>query len=116
MFSATDIIAKAWLVQETVNLMIAPKKVQKIFLVGSYAVNSQSEFSDLDFLVEISREKVKHVYQFYPEAKQILAVQAKFKPSRIHIIFGTEEAQRAMHKPFKEILNASTYQSDLPRN
>jgi predicted nucleotidyltransferase len=100
MYSKTDIIAKAWLVQEVVHLVV-PEKVDKIFVIGSYANNKQTEWSDLDFLVQLKGGRR------YPTWTEMQDIHNKLKTSSVHIIFGTEEAQESLHskwnKPYKEI-------------
>lgn len=101
MYSKTDIIAKAWLVQEIINTII-PEKIDKIFLIGSYARNEAHEWSDLDFLVQL---KGGRRYTTWTELQDI---HAKLNNSKIHVIFGTEEAQESLykkdkHKKYKKI-------------
>lgn len=108
MYSSTDIIAKAWMVTETVNLMIAPKKVGKIFLIGSYAAKTEDEWSDLDFLIQldvnIQPGKLYNLMGLlYPTAQQMYDINQAFKDENVHVIFGTEEAQKSMNKPYKEL-------------
>lgn len=89
MYSEKDILTRAWLVKEIVNIALEKDKlsVDKIFLIGSYATGRATEWSDIDFLVELKGTR------FYPTWVQIQDIHEKLDTSRIHVIFGTEEAQ-----------------------
>lgn len=102
MFTNTDIIGKSWMVIEITNSVLQKEDlvVDKIFLIGSYATNKQTEWSDLDFLIQLKGNKV--VGRIYPSWEQIQTIQDKLSP-RIHCIFGTEEAQKRLNKPYREI-------------
>lgn len=106
MLSETDIISKAWLVAETVNLIVTPKKVKKIMLIGSYASGKADEWSDLDFLVELEpiiTPGLNLPRVSYPTPEQMEATTDKFKHERIQVIYGTEDAQKSMKKPYRII-------------
>lgn len=85
-------------------------KVEKIFVIGSYAVQSAHEDSDLDFLVELDRQYKRK----FPRWTEIMRVQYKLPP-KVHVIFGTEQAQQRTGRPYKEItkemLDATTHRS-----
>ena len=93
MFSQTDITAKAWMVREVVNLVLQKSNLQvdKMYLVGSYARNEQTEYSDLDILVQLRGGKL------YPSWQQIQEIHKNLS-NRIHVIFGSGEAQQSMFK------------------
>jgi predicted nucleotidyltransferase len=118
MFSETDIISKAWLVKETVNLIVTPRKVSKIFLIGSYASGKANEESDLDYLVELEPVVTPGINLprvSYPTPEQMDTTTDKFKRERIQVIYGTEEAQKSMKKPYREItggVHGDTYSPD----
>lgn len=76
--------------------------VNKIFLIGSYATNSANDWSDIDYLIELKGNK--QVGRIYPSWQQIQEIHNKLS-KRIHVIFGTEEAQKKLNKPYKEIRN-----------
>jgi predicted nucleotidyltransferase len=98
MFSEADIHAKAWLARETVDLVLQNvNAVDKIFLIGSYVNGKPTEYSDLDFLVQM-KKKLQ-----YPNWKQQQEVHTRLLASRVHCIFGTEEAQQSLKKAYKEI-------------
>lgn len=117
MYSETDIISKAWLVTETVNLMLSPKQlVHKVFLIGSYANGTADEWSDIDLLVQlkVADGKIYPIAQmFYPTAEQMHELNITFKPDRIHVIFGTEEAQRKLNKPYKELKHGDSHRTTV---
>lgn len=93
MFGETDILSKAWLVREAVNLVLPPDmSVNRIFLIGSYAKGNSNEWSDLDLLVELNGKKK------YPSWEQITAISKVINHRRIHVIYGTEEAQESLKR------------------
>src|SRR6266567_12888 len=106
MFTNTDIIAKAWLTIEIVNLELFSDKlsVDKIFLIGSYANGTMTSRSDIDFLVQLKGGT--KVGEYYPTWKKIDLIQEKLGP-RVHVIFGREEAQKSLmekhNKKYREI-------------
>jgi predicted nucleotidyltransferase len=107
-FSNADIISKAWLVKEVVNLVLLPEKreVDKIFLIGSYANGTQNHRSDLDFVVQ-----VKGGYrpgQYYTTWENMEEIQRKVGP-RIHVILGTEEACKRLHEKHKDEIKNYSY-------
>lgn len=97
MYSMDDIRVKSKLVRDIVDSVLASKQlsVDRIFLVGSYASNRANEYSDIDYLVELRGGK--HPYT-YPEFNEILEINKKINNERIHLIFGTLEAQQSMQK------------------
>lgn len=99
MFSESDITAKAWLVREVVNLVLQKNdlKVEKMFLIGSYAAGKPNDYSDIDYLVQLDKPNR------YPTWSQIQEVHGKLNSKRIHVIFGTREAQDSLKTPYKEI-------------
>lgn len=98
MYSAKDIIARAWLVKEITNSVLLPDElyVDKIFVVGSYASGKQTPFSDLDFLVQLKGGKQIGIVT--PPWKKIQEINRKVNTPKIHIIFGTKEAAESLHK------------------
>lgn len=104
MFSESDIIGKSWMVVEITNAILKKDSlvVHKIFLIGSYADNSANDWSDIDYLIELKGNK--QVGRIYPSWQQIQEIHDKLS-KRIHVIFGTEEAQIKLHKPYREIRN-----------
>lgn len=107
MYSSTDIIARAWMVVEVINMILSPRKVDKVFLVGSYASGNATEWSDLDFVIqldalpltdEISRIQAK---SHYPAWEKVKEIHSKLDTERIHVIFGTEESTKALYDKHK---------------
>lgn len=94
MFDETYIRSKAWLVTEIVNHVLRPDKlsVEKIFLVGSYAQRKQNDWSDVDFLIQLTPSRGR----LYPDWKQIQEINRRIGTNRIHCIYGSESAQRSM--------------------
>lgn len=94
MFDESYIKSKAWIVREVVDLIMLPDsmKVEKIFLVGSYAQGRQDEWSDLDFLVQLKPNNGK----LYPNWRQMNIIQERLSSPRIHLIYGQEEAQKSL--------------------
>jgi len=130
MFGQTEIIAKAWLVKEVVDLVLLKDGmwVDKIFLIGSYASGKQTMFSDLDFLVQLKSNN-KWLTVVIPPWKKMREVTEQIGSNRIHIIYGTEEAAKSLHEKhkddrknyaYKEInltggyINELTYSSNIP--
>lgn len=107
MFDETQIRSKAWVVKEVVDFILSKDdlKVDKIFLIGSYATGKQDEWSDIDFLVQLIPNKGR----IYPNWNQIQQIHTKIGTKRIHVIFGTEVAQKSMlnnrgdHYKYREI-------------
>ena len=99
MYSESDINAKAWLVREIVDLVLQKDglKVDKIFLIGSYAAGKSNDWSDIDYLVQLDKP------MRYPDWYQIQEIHGQMNSERIHIIFGSKEAQESLKTPFKEI-------------
>ncbi len=100
-YDEKQILIRAWTVKEIVNIVLDGKAcVDKIFLIGSYAAGQETEWSDLDFLVQLRG-------MLYPTWTQMNEINDKLDSSRIHVIFGTEEAQASIDKkynaPFREI-------------
>src|SRR4051794_2282928 len=56
MYSFEDIRAKSQLVRDSIDLVLAAKKmsVDRMFLIGSYASGRANEYSDIDYLVQLS--------------------------------------------------------------
>lgn len=107
MYSNEEIIAKAWLVVDTVNLVLSldSVSVQKIFLVGSYASNKQTEWSDLDFVVQL-RDDLKTIHTIkrsviFPTWEKIALINKRIDNKRIHVIFGTETSCKSLHQKHK---------------
>jgi predicted nucleotidyltransferase len=123
MYSNTDIIAKSWLVVEVTNQILAKRDllVDKIFLIGSYANGDATSRSDIDFLIQLKGFKRPGMY--YPSWEEIEEIHKLLDTRRIHVIFGTEEAQKSLaekqNKQYREIsqgaLNANTCKSVLPQ-
>lgn len=133
MYSETDIIARAWMVVEVVNMCMSPREVDKVFLIGSYAAGNATDWSDLDFLIELKQEQgvlnsegKLVVKNYYPSWDKIKEIHKKIDNTRIHVIFGSEEAAKSLHekhkhekKPYiyRELkiggLNASSHSPDL---
>lgn len=126
MFSEADIVAKAWLTIEVVNLVLIDegRTVDKIFLIGSYANGTQNHSSDLDFLVQLKGGSRPGLY--YVNWDQANIIKRKLG-NRIHVIFGTELAAQRLHDKHKSevknyrykeisqgrIINAYSYSSNL---
>src|SRR4051812_9143535 len=100
MYSETDILAKAWLVKEITDLVLQEEKltVDKIFLIGSYAYGRPTEWSDLDFLIQVQDNKKSMLRRTYPSLKSMNEVNKKIDNNRIHLIFGTQEAQESLYR------------------
>ena len=100
MFDRTDIVAKAWLTREVVNLALRKDnfEVDKIFLIGSYAQNKADEWSDIDFLVQLKDIKQQMIKRYYPGWDKMQEVQQQLSKERIHVIFGNQEAQDSLFK------------------
>ena len=107
MYTETDIIAKAWLATEIVNLVLFNDRlsVEKVFLIGSYANGNPNSRSDIDFLIQLKGGT--RPGQYYPTWKQIEEIHAKLDTRRVHVIFGREETQKSLfekhNKKYKEI-------------
>lgn len=71
--------------------------VYSVYLVGSFAACNATPDSDVDFLVELEGTKL------YPTWHQIYRINNMLKKDRVHVIFGTREAQEHSKRPFKEI-------------
>ena len=101
MYSHKDIVARAWLVKEVVNSILLAEQltVDKIFLIGSYASGKQTEWSDLDFLIQLRGGK--QIGKLYPDWKQIREIHAKLDSPRIHVIFGTQSAAESLYQKNK---------------
>ncbi len=113
MHSETDIIAKAWLTIEVCNLVLVNDnlKVDKIFLIGSYASGKQTLHSDLDFLIQL-RGGLRQG-QYYPSWQQIEAIQIKLG-RRTHVVFGTQEAAERLHQTHKNEVKNYKYR-EIPQ-
>lgn len=91
------------MVREIVNIAMERSNVSvdKVFLIGSYAAGTPTEWSDLDFLVQLKGGRM------YPTWLQIQEIHEKLDSTRTHVIFGTEEAQESLSKrlglPYKQI-------------
>jgi predicted nucleotidyltransferase len=109
MFSKQDITAKAWLVKEIVELILFEDKlsVDKIFIVGSYASGKQTEWSDLDYLIQLKGGT--QIGQLFPNWNKIQEMNKKINNKRIHIIFGTESAAKVLHEKHKNDLKDYSY-------
>jgi len=96
MFDESQIKSKAFLVKEIVDLVMSldNMKVEKVLLVGSYARGEENEWSDIDFLVQLSKKDGR----LYPTWKQIQLIHKKLGSDRVHVIFGTIEAQASLFK------------------
>ena len=88
------------------------QKVKEIYVIGSYANYTATESSDIDFLVEL--EGVRK----FPTWGQIMRIQRQL-PQKVHVIFGTREAQVSTGLPFrmipKEIKDANSRSTANPR-
>lgn len=105
LFNESDIIAKAWLTKEVVNLVLAKDKleVDKVFLIGSYANKTATSRSDIDFLIQLKGGT--RPGQYYTTWENTLDIQKQLG-RRVHIIFGTEIAAQRLHEKHKnEIKN-----------
>jgi predicted nucleotidyltransferase len=101
-FNEYQIKSKAWLILEVVNLILHPVEVSKIFLIGSYASGKQTEYSDLDFLVELIQPVEWYKpRQWYPEKTKIDEITKKLDNKRIHVIFGSEQVAKSLHDKYK---------------
>jgi len=93
MFTKTDIIAKAWLLKETVNLVLQEEglSVERIFLCGSYASGKANSRSDIDFIVQLDKK-------VYPKDiwMSLQEINAKINDRTVHVIFGTESAAKSL--------------------
>lgn len=107
MYSETDILAKAWMVIEVVQLVLSPRKVDKIFLVGSYASGKADEWSDLDFVVQLEplnltdELSLVQAKTLYPSWEKIEDINKNIDNERVHVIFGTEESTKSLHEKHK---------------
>lgn len=108
-FTETDIIAKAWLTIEVVNLVLFKddQQVDKIFLIGSYASGKADSRSDIDFLIQLKGGK--RPGQYYTSWKKIEEIHSKLGTRRIHVIFGTEIAAQRLHERHKNEDKNYTY-------
>lgn len=70
-------------------------RVNKIYLVGSYARGDQTDISDIDFLVELRNGT-------FPTWGQMREIH-KLLPENMHVIFGTLNAQKSLKLPYKEL-------------
>jgi predicted nucleotidyltransferase len=95
MFRKEEIISKAWLVKEIIDLELHPLQVSRVFLVGSYAQNRATDRSDIDYLIELKGGKRVLTY---PTWKQIQEINRKIDNKRIHCIYGTLEAQQSLYQ------------------
>jgi predicted nucleotidyltransferase len=95
-FDESQIRSKAWIVREIIDLVLQYDnlKVEKICLIGSYAQGRQNEWSDLDFLVQLKANKGR----LYPTWQQVNLIHNRLGSDRIHIIYGTLEAQESLFK------------------
>ena len=71
--------------------------VLSVYLVGSFAAGTATTDSDVDFLVEFDGGKL------YPSWHDIYRINNLLSKDRVHVIFGTREAQEHSKRPFKEI-------------
>ena len=93
MWDESDILSKAWLVREAVNLVLpSDMSVNRIFLIGSYAKGNANEWSDLDLLVELNGKKK------YPSWEQITEISKVINHKRIHVIYGCELTQESLRR------------------
>lgn len=91
--------------------------VHAVYLVGSFAAGNATTDSDVDFLIEFEGK-------LYPSWHQIYRMNKLLSPDRVHVIFGTREAQEHSKRPFKLInfkeitqcLQASHQESEPSRN
>src|SRR5208282_3175840 len=91
MYSTAEIRSKAWLVKEVCNLVLGPEfSVDRIFLVGSYAQNRATDYSDIDYLVQLKGGKRP---LSLPTWTQVQEVNRKIDNKRIHVIFGWFDVQ-----------------------
>jgi len=110
-YSMVDIKAKSWLVREVVNVVLSDEglSVDKIYLVGSYASGRANDHSDIDYLVQLKGGKRPLLY---PTWNQMMKIREMVDSKRIHIIYGTLEAQQSLLRKkgikyaFKEIDSA----------
>lgn len=97
MYSAFEIQSKAQLVRDAVNFVLRDlgMSVDRIFLVGSYAQGRANEYSDIDYLVQL-RGGGRPLS--YPNFKQMMIIKKTIDNSRIHVIYGTLDAQESLKK------------------
>jgi predicted nucleotidyltransferase len=79
---------------EVVNMILAPVKlsVDRMYIVGSYAQGKQNEWSDLDILIQLKGGRL------YPTWKEKLAIDKQLQLPRLHLIYGTLQAQESLFK------------------
>lgn len=97
MYSKEEIRSKSWLVREVVNLVLYDfnLSVNKIYLVGSYASGRATDYSDIDLLVEL---KGGDRPLTLPSWNQMQEIKRKLDNKRIHVIYGTQEAQKSLQQ------------------
>lgn len=97
MYTIQEIKLKSKLVRDVIEEHMSPKKlhVDDIYLIGSYASGRANEYSDIDYLVQL-KGGVRELT--YPDFNDILAIKKKINNERIHVIFGTINAQLSMCK------------------
>lgn len=71
--------------------------IHSVYLIGSYAAGTATTDSDVDFLVEFEGDKL------YPSWREVSRINRLLLPDKIHVIYGTREAQEHSKRPFKEI-------------
>lgn len=62
------------------DTLLSEMGVQKLALFGSYATNSQTDDSDIDFLIELKDIDYKHLYNAYN------FLEKKFPGKKIQVI------------------------------
>jgi len=94
MYTMEEIKIKSKIVIDVVNLILSYKdlSVDRIFLVGSYASGRANDYSDIDYLVQLKGGKRPLTY---PEFNDMLEIRKKLDNPRIHVIYGTQEAQQS---------------------
>lgn len=97
MFSQFEINSKAILTRDAVDFTLRDLglSVDRIFLVGSYARGKATEYSDIDYLVQL---KGGDRILTYPTWKQMQLVMKTIDNTRIHVIYGTLDAQESLRK------------------
>jgi predicted nucleotidyltransferase len=97
-FTKSQILEKAGLVRDICNIVLFPKKVEKILLIGSYASGKQTDWSDIDLLIQLPRTEFRIEY---PSWEQIAEIHQKLGTNRVHVIFGTVECAESLHQKHK---------------
>ena len=84
-------------------------QVKKMFLIGSYARTAATPDSDVDLLIELQGGRL------YPTWMELQWINGLLPP-KVHVIFGTEEAQISLgypYEPIKEALCPGTLPQDF---